>query len=132
MPRDGGGGINRDAILVVEPVEQFFGRKLRIEQFMILDRIEQQLGLHPVVVLRGADHPHPRARRPTKTEAGLMPPSRGRCCTMMAPARQLGGLLAARHQGPGHQAQPRGDLFRLLEIGVRRAARSSPSSGTMP
>ena len=65
MPLQGGGRVNRHAILMVEAVEQVFCRKLRIEHFMGLRRLQQQSRLDPVVVFRGLIIAHHRARRPT-------------------------------------------------------------------
>ena len=42
--------INRDAIFVIKPVEQFFGGKRGIQQFVILNRVEQQTRFHPVII----------------------------------------------------------------------------------
>ena len=83
--------INRDAIFVIKPVQQFFGGQRGIKQFMVFDSVEQSraftqssFSLTVFVMPSGAS--------PDENASGDMPPSRGRCWTIMAPARQWAAL----------------------------------------
>ena len=52
MAHDLIGGVNRDAVLMIEAVQQLFGCKCGVKQLMCFDSVKQQLRFHPVVIFR--------------------------------------------------------------------------------
>ena len=112
------------AALVEQPVEQALARQRRVDQFVILDRLDQRPGLDPGIVLAGR-HRGRRELMALRHVARV----RGR------PARRRSGECRQEldHQAAGplgagrllellrhREAHPRRDLLGLAEILVRR------------
>ena len=121
------------AALVEQPIEQPLARQRRIDQFDVLDRLDQGAAFDPGIVFgdrcgavpSGAS---PGSRSATRARSGAC----GRNCSRMPPARQraraagAGELLGDREPHPGR------DLLGAQEILVRGIFEVPPSSATRP
>ena len=106
-----------------QPIEQPLGRQRRIDQFDVLDRLDQRAAFDPGVVLRDRvrrrtlpAHRPDRDRR-TRARSGAC----GRNCSRMPPARQrwLAPPLAGAELLGDREPHARRDLLGAQEIFVR-------------